>query len=153
MSNSWQQEPVNNHRSENNPPRGMGGLLSRNSRLPDQQAQPAQQINQPPGPGPATGMNRPSPIPARPVAPTGSSLLSQQRDGQNQQNFQVANGGQYPPANRSAGLVGNTFQTIRGWSGKLSVISNKLAAMAGYSMQPPAPYMERLHSPAYGNAK
>ncbi len=148
MSNSWQQEPVNNHPSENNPPRGMGGLLSSYSRLPAQQAQPAQQINQPPGPGPATGMNRPSPIPARPIAPTGSGLVSQQRDGQNQQNFQVANGGQYPPANRSAGLVGNTFQTIRGWSGKLSVISNKMAAMAGYSMQPPAPYMERLHSPA-----
>ncbi|HEY4034666.1 MAG TPA: transglycosylase domain-containing protein [Ktedonobacteraceae bacterium] len=130
MSSNWQQEPGNNHRSENNPPRATGGLLSSYGRLPSQQLPPVQQNNQP-----APGLQ-----PAAPAGPTRSGLLSQQRS----QQPQIANGSQYPPA----GLLGNTFQTIRGWSGKISVISNKMAAMAGYSVQPPAPYMERAHPPA-----
>src|SRR5215475_3940997 len=134
MSSSWQQEPANSYHSENNPPRRTGGLLSAYDQLSSQQAQPAQQINQPPSLGPVT--------------PAGSDLLPQQRELQNQQNLQMANGGQYLPVNQPPSLLGNTFQTIRGWSGKLSAISNKMAAMAGYSIQPPAPYMERIHPPA-----
>src|SRR5260370_4560615 len=141
MSSNWQQESANNHRSANNPRGGTGGLLSSYGRLPAQQlpqSPPAQQVNQQ-----APGLG-----PARPVVPTRSGLLSQQGELQNQQRLQMANGGQYPPVNRSGGLLENTFQAIRGWSGKFSAISNKMAAMAGYSMQPPAPYMERSHPPA-----
>jgi len=141
MSSNWQQESANNHRSANNPRGGTGGLLSSYGRLPAQQlpqSPPAQQVNQQ-----APGLG-----PARPVVPTRSGLLSQQGELQNQQRPQIANGGQYPSVNRSAGLLENTFQAIRGWSGKFSAISNKMAAMAGYSMQPPAPYMERSHPPA-----
>src|SRR5687767_12004832 len=104
MSNSWQQESANNHRSENNPRRATGGLLSTYGQLPAQQLPqlpPAQQINQPPGLGPAG-----------PVARRHSGLLSQHGEFQNQQ-LRIANGGQYPPVNKSVGLLNNTFQTIR----------------------------------------
>lgn len=125
MSSNWQQE------STNQPPRATGGLLSNYGRLPSQQLPSVQQSNQQ-----AAGLQ-----PAAPAGPTHSGLLSQQ---QNQQ-LQMANRGEHPPTNKSAGLLDSTFQTIRTWSGKLSIVSNKMAAMAGYSIQPPAPYMERFH--------
>jgi membrane peptidoglycan carboxypeptidase len=146
MNSNWQQGPVNNQQPENKPAHGTGGLLSSYSRLPSQQLpqlQPTQQSDQPPSSGPATRMSAPSPI-----APTGSGLLSQQRDLQRQQSLQIANGGQHPPMNKAGGLLNQTFQMVQGWSGKFTAISNKMAAMAGYNIQPPAPYMELNHSPA-----
>lgn len=142
MNGNWQQGPVNNQPPENKPARGTGGLLSSYSRLPSQQLPQLQPTQQPPSSGHPTGMSAPSPI-----APTGSGLLSQQRDLQKQQNLQIANGGQHPPINRAGGLLNHTFETIQGWSGKFTAISNKMAAMAGYGIQPPAPYMERTHPP------
>lgn len=125
MSNNWQEE------SANKPPHVTGGLLSNYGRLPSQQLQPVQQSNQE-----AAGV--PSSIS---IGPTRSGLLSQQQ----KQQSQIANERKHSPAGNPAALLDNTFQTIRGWSGKLSVVSNKMAAMAGYSVQPPAPYMERFH--------
>ena len=143
MNSNWQQGPVNNQQPENKPARGTGGLLSSYSRLPSQQLPQIQPTQQPPNSGLATGMSAPPPI-----APRGSGLLSQQRDLQKQQNLQIANGGQHSPINRAGGgLLNHTFQTIQGWSGKFTAISNKMTAMAGYGIQPPAPYMERIHPP------
>src|SRR6266550_2524632 len=105
MSSNWQQESANNHHSENNPRRGTGGLLSTYGQLP--QSPPARQINQE-----APGLG-----PGGPVAPRRSGLLSQHGEFQHQQKLQIADGGQYAPVNRSASLLGNTFQSIRGWSG------------------------------------
>lgn len=127
MSNNWQQE------STNKPPHATGGLLSSYGRLPSQQLQPVQQSNQ----------QAPNSQPAAPVGSTRSGLLSQY---QNQQ-FPVANEKEPPLRDKpAAGLLSNAAQTIHSWSGKLSVVSNKMAAMVGHSTQPPAPYMERYHS-------
>ncbi len=152
MSSNWQQEPANNHQAENHPPRGTGGLLSTYNRLPSQQLsqQPAAQpINQQASDlRPAMGTNIPSIVPARPAVSAGSGLLSQQQAFSKQQNVGASNGGHSVLGSKSPKLLGNTFQVMRGWSGKFSAISNKMAAAAGYTMQPPAPYMERVHPPA-----
>ena len=124
MSNNWQQE------SANKTPHATGGLLSSYGRLPSQQLQPVQQSNQ----------QAPNLQPAAPAGPTPSGLLSQP---QNQQ-FPIANEKEHPLRDKPA-LLSNAFQTIQSWSGKLSVVSNKMATMVGYNVQPPAPYMERFH--------
>ncbi len=66
-----------------------------------------------------------------------SSFSAQQRQfGENQQQLQPYQ--QPQPVHQ--GVVASTLNMMRSWSGKV-------AALAGYRAEPPAPYMERYHTP------
>src|SRR5215813_7948129 len=105
MNNDWQQE------SANTSPRTTGGPLGGYGQLPSQQLLPVQQSNQQ-----ASSLQ-----PGASARPTDSGLLSQRQNNQQPQRVDAL-----------GGLLGNAFETIRSWSGKLTVVSNKMAVMAGY---------------------
>jgi membrane peptidoglycan carboxypeptidase len=82
-----------------------------------------------------------------PVTPPRGGLLSQHRAQQLRAGIPASRQGVDNYLLESQGLMNNTVQVMRRWSGRVSVISNRLAVMAGHRVLPPAPYMELYHPP------
>src|SRR5689334_2435329 len=79
-----------------------------------------------------SGASESSSPPSVPITPPRTGLLSWHRA---QQMAQAIPSSQLGQSVESPGS--NTMQLMRGWSGRMAAISNKLAAMAGHRVQPP----------------
>ena len=157
MNNSNQQPPTNEPNSNQVPPRKTG-LLSNWSQQNASPPAPVPAANKPVEPAANAGAVRksgllsnyssppstrslvppstPGPDAAGPRQPAPSGALVPARSAPPQFSPQAQS--QLP---HTHGLVANTLQAMRDWSGKF-------AAVAGYRPEPPAPPLERYHAPA-----
>src|SRR5216110_568914 len=130
MSTPWNKLPTNNNNSEKKNGLPMrGGLLSAHAK----QAYSGHQVSQKDQPDQA----------GQPYHLSGSQSLSPQAGA----SVQPSTGG--PPGQslstnssqvaQTQGMLSNTVNMVRRWS-------DKMATVAGYTPQAPAPYMERYHS-------
>ncbi|HLG75924.1 MAG TPA: transglycosylase domain-containing protein [Ktedonobacteraceae bacterium] len=112
---------ANNQTNENAGPPRTGGLLSNYNR---QQFKPTGTLSQPlSAPPPAAGPTPPARLPSAPLV-----------QGQPRPRTGLLSSAQAQP--QHSGLLSNTLNVVRDWSGKV-------AAMAGHSVRPPEPPLER----------
>src|SRR5579859_1277080 len=142
MSTPWNQPPTNHNNSERKNAPFMGGLLTNHARqmqsgnqaCPAGQQMPAGLPSQPPLP---SGSQLPSPFAGAAAQPSsggpGQSLSN------NPPNMPGQGASEPAWKAQGQGIVFNTIDMMRRWSGKM-------ATVAGYVPQPPAPYMERYRT-------